>query len=67
MEVVGCGRSAAVSSLAARILATCPGGTVVETRDWTEPDLCGCWRERLEVWSEENAVSGLVEGLVEGS
>jgi hypothetical protein len=40
---------------------------IVETRDWTEPDLCGCRRERLEVWSEENAVSGLVEGLVEGS
>ena len=49
-------------------MATCPGGTaLVETRDWIEPDLCGGWRERLGLWSEENAVSGLVEGLKEES
>ena len=36
-------------------MATRPGGTLVEPRDWTEPDLGGV----LE--SEENAVSGLVE------
>ena len=49
-------------------MATCPGGTaLVETRDWTEPDLCGGWRERLGLRSEENAVSGLVEGLEEES
>ena len=49
-------------------MATCPGGTaLVETRDWIEPDLCGGWRERSGWWSEENAVSGLVEGLEEES
>ena len=49
-------------------MATCPGGTaLVETRDWTEPDLCGGWRERLGLLPAENAVSGLVEGLEEES
>ena len=45
-------------------MGTCPGGTaLVETRDWIELDLCGflCGR------SEENAVRGRLDGLVEES
>ena len=41
-------------------MGTCPGGTaLVETRDWIELDLCGR--------SEENAVRGRLDGLVEES
>ena len=45
-------------------MGICPGGTaLVETRDWIELDLCGFLRGR----SEENAVRGRLDGLVEES
>ena len=44
-------------------MATCPGGTLTEPWDWSEPDVCAgffVWRYDV-VESDENAVGGLVE------
>ena len=47
-----------------RLMTICPGGTLTGVGGWSSPDFAGffcLWRSDRVVWSEENAVSGLVD------